>query len=278
MQSLDLTTFEAEVSEAGDALSPVRAGLLFARECAYPDLRPSESMVQLETLAEQARPVVSGVDTDAERGLALAEFLFETTGYRGNSADYADPRNSYLNHVLERRLGLPISLSVIYLELGQQLGLAVVGVGLPGHFIVSLAGEDGPIFIDPFHAGRQLSLADCRALARRSVGPEVTFDEAWLAPTSPRDIVARMLNNLRGFYISVEDWPLAIRVLERLRQLQPHDGRHLRDLGLLYYRHGAYRRASTLLNDYLVRNPDAPDLDAVRRGRDRLLEELARLN
>jgi regulator of sirC expression with transglutaminase-like and TPR domain len=87
-----------------------------------------------------------------------------------------------------------------------------------------------------------------------------------------------MLNNLRGFYISVENWPLAIRVLEHLRQLQSHDDRHLRDLGLLYYRNGAYRRASILLNDYLVRNPSAPDVEAVRRGRDRLLEELARLN
>jgi regulator of sirC expression with transglutaminase-like and TPR domain len=278
MPALDLTTFATEVSEAGDDLSPVRAGLLFARECAYPDLHPSDYLARLDALVEEARPVLSGAGSDAERGLALSAYLFETAGFRGNSAEYADARNSYLNQVLERRLGLPISLSVIYLEVGRQLGLAVDGVGLPGHFIVSLAGEDGPILIDPFHAGRRLSHADCMALAQSAMGPGVAFDQGWLAPTGARDIVARMLNNLRGFYISVEDWPLAIRIVEHLRQLQPRDDRHLRDLGLLHYRNGAYRRASRLLNDYVLRNPSAPDLEAVRRGRDRMLEQLARLN
>jgi regulator of sirC expression with transglutaminase-like and TPR domain len=118
---------------------------------------------------------------------------------------------------------------------------------------------------------------DCRELVRRSTGQE-RLDPEWLLPTPPRDIVARMLNNLRGFYLSVEDWALAIAVLERLQALQPGVSTHVRDLGVLHYRNGQFRKASALLNEYLVREPDAPDGDSVRQGRDLLLEELGRLN
>jgi regulator of sirC expression with transglutaminase-like and TPR domain len=278
MTEIDSTTFEAEVNRAGDNLSPVRAGLLLARECAYPTLQPSDYLTQLDELAGEARPRLAARATDTARAAALAEYLFQAEGFRGNRADYSDPRNSYLNEMLERRLGLPITLSVIFLEVARQLDLAAAGVGMPGHFIVSVLGEDGPVYLDPFNTGQELSLAECAALAQRAMGRAAGFDPAWLKPTPQRDIVARMLNNLRSFYVSVEDWPLAIRVLERLRTLQPAVSSHVRDLGVLHYRNGAIRRASELLNEYLVRSPAAADVDAVRQGRDRLWEELARLN
>ncbi len=278
MAALDETTFAAEVAAAGDDLSPLRAGLLLARECAYPTLRPSDYVVQIEDLALAANAALAGYSPPLERGLALAAFLFQTYGLRGNAADYADPRNSYLNQVLERRLGLPISLSVIFLEVGQRLRLPVAGVGLPGHFIVSVTGDDGPQYLDPFHGGRVLTVDDCRELVRSVAGFQGVFDPAWLAPTPPREIVARMLNNLRSFYISVEDWPLAIALLERLIALQPEVPGHVRDLGVLHYREGAYRQASRLLNEYLARAPHAADTETVRKGRDLMLAELARLN
>lgn len=278
MVELDQTTFAAEVAAAGADLSPLRAGLLLARECAYPDLRPSDYVIQVEDLALAAQAAVAGYPTPHVRGLALAEFLFQTYGLRGNADDYADPRNSYLNQVLDRRLGIPISLSVIYLEIGRRLGLPVAGVGLPGHFIASVTGVDGPEYLDPFHGGRRLSVDDCRELVRSAAGLREAFDPAWLAPTPPREIVARMLNNLRAFYISVEDWPLAITLLERLIVLQPEVPGHVRDLGVLHYREGAYRQASRLLSEYLTRVPNAPDAETVRQGRELMLAELARLN
>ncbi len=276
MRALDTTSFEIEVSEAGEALSPARAGLLVARECAYPDLRPSEYLAQLDDLAAAAR--VGAQPEGLDRALALSRWLFETMGFQGNRAEYADPRNSYLNQVLERRLGIPITLSVVYLEVAQRLDIPAHGVGLPGHFIVAVPGEDAPVFLDPFHGGRRLSVDDCAELVRKSVGFDGEFDPGWLAPTPPRDIVARMLNNLRAFYMSVEDWPLAIKIMERLSLLQPDVATHTRDLGILHYRGGAFRKASSLLNEYLAREPNASDAEAVRQARNRLLEELGRLN
>ncbi len=278
MVALDETTFAAEVVAAGDDLSPLRAGLLLARECAYPDLRPSDYVIQIEDLALAAQAALAGHGTPYTRGLALAEFLFQTYGLRGNAADYADPRNSYLNQVIERRLGIPISLSVIYLEIAGRLGLPVAGVGLPGHFIVSVTGADGPQYLDPFHGGRLLTVDDCRELVRSAAGVPGAFDPAWLAPTPPREIVARMLHNLRSFYLSVEDWPLAIALLERLMVLQPDLPGHVRDLGVLHYRAGAYRQAARLLNEYLARAPQAADAETVRQGRALMLAERARLN
>ena len=279
MTDIDHTTFAREVQRTGGRLSPGRAGLLFAREVAYPDLLPSASLAILDDLAIEAQRAIAPQPADPEaRGIALADYLFNQAGYQGNADDYADPRNSYLNQVLSRRLGLPISLSVIFLEVGWRLQLPVAGVGLPGHFIVSVSGSDGPVYLDPFHGGRQLNQDDCRNLALAALGSQAVFEPSWLAPTAPRDIVARMLNNLRAFYVSVEDWPLAIAVLTCLQALQPDLPDHVRDLGVLHYRNNSFKKASELFNDYLVLRPDAPDADSVRDGRNRLWEELARLN
>jgi regulator of sirC expression with transglutaminase-like and TPR domain len=278
MRPLDATDFATEVRQAGGDLSPLRAGLLFARECAYPALRPSEYLDQIEALRVAAWTEVARHGSGRARGLALARFLFEQQGFTGNATDYGDPRNSYLNEVLDRRLGLPITLSVIFLEVGQRLGLPVAGVGLPGHFIVRVGDGLEPLFLDPFHGGRALSHEDCQRLVQQATGQGQVFDPNWLDPTHPRDIVARMLNNLRRFYLEVEDWPLAIAVLERLQALQPEVAAHLRDLGVLHYHNQAWRKASQSFNDYLARDPEAPDADTVRRARDRMLAELARLN
>lgn len=278
MTEIETTTFEAEVREAGEQLSPVRAGLLLARECAYPELRPTHYLVQLQVLAAQADRSLRGLNTLAERGEALAAYLFQEAGFRGNAEDYTDPRNSYLNQVLDRRLGLPITLSVVFLELANQLDLPARGIGLPWHFIVSVVGDGEPLYLDPFHGGRRLTVAECLALMRPTQGPAAGFDPEWLQPTSSRDIVARMLNNLRAFYVSVDDWPMAIRIVEHICQLQPAVSGHLRDLGLLHYRAGQLGRAATLLSEYLWRSPTASDVEAVRKSRDLLRIELARLN
>lgn len=275
MTDLDETTFAEEVQAAGAALSPARANLLFAREIAYPDLRPSVYLQQLEDLAEAAARISGGGD-GAARARALADFLFRQQGFRGNRAEYNDPRNSFLNELLTRRLGLPISLSVLFLHLGQQLGLPVQGVGMPGHFIVSVTTEAGPLYLDPFNGGEPLTREQCLELVQQATGYRGPFDVRWLAPTPPRDIVARMLNNLRNFYSQAEDWPRTASVIERLRELQPETPTHARDLGMVLYRLGALRRAAESLTEYLALAPNARDADQVRQSRDLLWDELAR--
>ena len=278
MRDRNRTTFKTEVQAAGQKLSPARAGLLFARELAYPDLRPSDYLIQLDDLAAAAHPFMETHRTARNRWLALAEFLFQRLNFSGNQLDYYNPLNSYLNEVLDRRLGIPISLSVIYLEVGWRLGLPVVGVGLPGHFIVSVTDHSEPLYLDPFHGGVELTLDDCARLVQEASGHRGGFDGRWLTPTTPREITARMLNNLRGFYAQKEDWLLAAAVLERLHVLQQGVSSHLRDLGLVHYRNESFRQALQFLDQYLAREPDAPDFDSVRQSRDLLFEHLMRLN
>jgi regulator of sirC expression with transglutaminase-like and TPR domain len=278
MDDIDRATFKSELRRAGEDLSPARANLLLAREIAYPDLRPSDYVIQLDDLSVAGHAALAGYPTPETRGLALAEFLFHSVGFRGDSHNYTNPRNSYLNDVLEQRAGLPISLSVIFLEVARRLGIAAAGVGMPGHFIVSVQSADGSLYLDPFHGGMTITRADCERLVSQATGYPGSFDSRWLAPSTPRDIVARMLNNLRNFYVQAEDWPHAIAVVERLRTLQPHVNSHWRDLGLLHYRAGAYHIASEFLDQYLAREPDAHDAQSVRQNQDRLLDHLTRLN
>ena len=146
---------------------------------------------------------------------------FTQQRFRGNSATYQDPRNSYLNEVIERRLGIPISLSVIYIAIAQDLGLPAHGVGLPGHFIVGIRDNGDEIYIDPFHGGVRLFQADCVQLVREATGISGAFQPEWLKPVSPVVILTRMLNNLRNIYLHQADWTHALAVVERLRLLQP---------------------------------------------------------
>lgn len=277
--TIDATTFTEEVHVAGEGLSPVRANLLFAREVLYPDLRPSTTLAALNSLAEAAMRSIAIHSTVVSRGTALAEYLCDTAGLHGNRAEYGDPRNSYINDVLRRRLGLPISLAAIYLYVGQQLNLPVAGVGMPGHFIVSVQGDEvEPTYIDLFNGGKTLTRGDCVQLVQQATGHRGAFDRRWLAPTSARDTVARMLGNLRNTYTQLEDWPLLLRVLARLCELQPDEPIHVRDLGTALYRNGALRSAAERLTEYLARAPHAADADQVRRSRDMLVDELAQLN
>ena len=275
---IDVRTFADEVRAAGDALSPARANLLAAREIAYADLRPSVVLDELNTLAESARPALAAHRTPATRGQALAECLFQTAGLHGNREEYGDPRNSYLNEVMRRHLGLPISLSAVFLYVAERLDLPAEGVGMPGHFIVSVPAAAGPVYLDPFNGGQSLTRADCEHLVQQSTGYHGAFDRRWLRPTPPRDIVARMLGNLRNTYTQLEDWPPLLRVLDRLCELQPDEPSHVRDLGTVLYRSGALRSATERLTEYLTRAPHADDADQVRRSRDLLVDELSRLN
>lgn len=241
------------------------AALSFAQEICYPNLEVEKYSYQVECLAEEARHKIhSGLSLElqAER---LASFLFQEKGFKGNSDQYHDPRNSYLNEVLERHLGIPISLSVIYLALAERLGLPAHGVGLPGHFIVGLQIESGDLLLDPFHEGQQLSLIDCARLVELSTGYSGRFQSEWLDPLNHSDILARMLYNLRSIYIQRDDWKLALAVVEHLQLLQPTYPGHLRDLGVICREAGLFQQAIDYFQRYLVAVPEAQDAALVRR-------------
>lgn len=261
-----------------DEINVPRAALQFARALAYPGLDVAAYMAVLHELAEEASenvPMSAPVSLQAE---ILAAFLFDERGFHGNTADYGDPRNSFLNEVLERRLGIPITLSVIYVDIAARLGVPAFGIALPGHFIVGVRERESNILLDPFHGGRRLSLSDCAELIHLTSGYEGPLEAAWFAPAAPRDILARMLNNLRATYVQRNKWQRAAAVIRLLRQTQPEAPEHLRDLGLVYYRQRDLPLAAHYLDEYLRHAPDAADAQVIRDGMKDILEEWVQMN
>jgi regulator of sirC expression with transglutaminase-like and TPR domain len=255
-----------------------RAALRFSKEIAYPTLEIDRYLALLDQLGGWARAVVPLDSPAFLQARELGEFLFQRFGFHGNAEAYEDPRNSYLNEVMDRRLGIPISLSVLFVAVAQAVGLQAYGIGLPGHFIVGVQDQLGVAYFDPFHAGRQLTVEDCARLVESTAGVGGTFQMEWLQPAAPADILVRMLNNLRNVYLKGEAWPQLIAVIERLRLLQPDLPGHLRDLGLLHHQLGALRLAIQFYEQYLQRAPDAPDAETVRGNLQAAASQIARKN
>lgn len=273
---MDSWSFAEEVK-----LTPInlpRAALQFARELAYPYLDVSAYMTQLRILAETAYYAAPAGQPPLVRAELLAKFLFQDQGFRGDTADYGNPRNSFLNDVLDRRIGIPISLSLLYLAIAERIGITAFGVGLPGHFIVGVQNDDQVAYFDPFHRGQRLTLADCAQLVRQTTGYDGAFQPEWLKPVTNEQILARMLNNLRLIYVGRNLWSQALAVLKLLRQIQPDVPQYERDMGLIYLRLGEIRQAAFLLEEYLQEVPNAPDADAIRRGVRDELQAWVRLN
>ena len=255
-----------------------RAALLAAREIAYPDLDVAHYLTVLSELADMASDQIglrNPILTQAEQ---LADFLFDGIGFEGNRDDYYDPRNSLLNDVLERRTGLPITLSILYINVARHLGLEAYGIGLPGHFIVGIRDEEESHWLDPYHGGRWISLNDCAEIIQVATGYEGPLDAAWFSPISAQDTVARLVHNLRTTYVYRKQWSYAARSIQVLQMMQPDAPEHLRDLGLVYLRQQSIPQAAHFLNEYLTQSPDASDAAMIRQGTKQLLEDWAILN
>ncbi len=255
----DLEAFAGEVQHAGIDLA--RAALVMGK-FAYPELDVAGYLSRFDRLADAANHALQAADLPA---LTLAEFLFDELGFSGNAGDYADPRNSFLNEVLERRLGIPISLSVLYLEIAKRVDIRAEGVGLPGHFIVRVTKKNGEvIYLDPFHGGQLLSEDDCRRRVAAVTGGALPFHESFLTPVQSRYILTRMLNNLKNFYSATNDFARSAKVIERLLVLNPDDVTEMRNLGVLYGQMGKRRQAVDLLEYYLNAWPNAQDANVIR--------------
>jgi regulator of sirC expression with transglutaminase-like and TPR domain len=279
-QDSSLSAFAHEVNSGQAEINLARAALALA-SFEYPNLNIQTYVERIDRLAEAAQPAMREADSPA---LGLAQFLFSTLGFSGNEEDYTDPRNSFLNDVIERRLGIPITLSVLFLEVARRVGVMAEGVGLPGHFIVCIQGgvagdaNSFVLYLDPFHRGALLSEEDCKARVQTITQGRLPFDSAFLNPVSHRYILTRMLNNLKNFYASANDFERAARVIERLLVLNPHDASEMRNLGLLYGSQGKKKQAVVLLENYLAATPDASDAGVIRRHIASLVSDVSRWN
>ena len=265
--------FRSAVRRPAAEIDLAQAALLYARD-AYPDLDPALYLNQLDEWAEDIRPAM-GTSTDSLT--TLNRFLFDELRFQGNRRFYGDPRNSYLNQVIDRRLGLPITLSVIYLEVARRVGLQMEGVGLPGHFIVRYLAHSGARLIDPFHQGRLLSIEDCRKLVVDLSDGALEFQPAMLEPVGTSQILARMLTNLKNAYVQQRQFDHAVPVVERLIDLAPDEPAHLRDFGLLHYQLHHYGPAMQALLQYVSIVGAEPD-DPARQVIAHLQTQIARLN
>jgi regulator of sirC expression with transglutaminase-like and TPR domain len=226
--------------------------LMIARlEC--PHLNPAPYLRQLDAMGVAARErlVSSGCLEDvraAETAVdVLNAYLFDEQGFSGNRDRYDDPSNSFLNEVLERRTGIPITLALVYMEVARRAGIDIDGVNFPGHFLMRCA----PMILDPFHRGARLSEHDCRRLLERHVGEEAAFDPALLMPATKPQMLTRMLLNLKRIYVRLHSFPQAREVTELLLAVDPPGLAELRDRGLLAYHMNDFSAALRDLQQYL---------------------------
>jgi len=252
-----------------------RAALAVAR-IEYPELDERRELARLDALAAR---VGAGRRSEARATLErLRRFLFDEEGFRGNADEYYDPRNSCLNDVLDRKLGIPITLSVLTMEVGRRVGLDIVGVGLPGHFIVSATIDSRPVLLDPFHGGVVLTPSSAADVAARAVGRPVKIEEAHWAPCPRRQIVVRMLRNLKTIYARRSDWDRALGVIDRLLLIDSETPMHLRDRGTVLVKAGRLWEGAAEWESYLNRYPSVPDAEAFRRELRRVRQELGSRN
>ena len=269
--------FRQAVDRPEDKIDLGRAALTIALTD-YPNLDVLDYLARIDQLAGE---VASRLDSEADiyRSMAALNYvLFKQHGFHGNRKDYFDPKNSFLNEVIERKTGIPITLSVLYMEVARRVGLALDGVGFPGHFLVKCVGDGEEIVIDPFDGGEIKSRADIDKMLFNLYGGKVAFHSDLLAPSTKRDILKRMLANLKAIYINENDLVKSLSVLDRVLILDPASAEDARDRGVVYLRLECYAQAREDFETYLRLRPDADDAILVREQLVRLAKEVTRIH
>ena len=263
--------FAALVSSSGQDLDLALAALLVAAE-EYPQIAPELYLRRLDLLSEKVRDRLADETAPLVVLHEMNRVLFEEEGFRGNTEAYYDPRNSFLNDVLDRRLGIPLTLSLLYMEVGWRLGLELHGINFPGHFLVGYDGAAFRLLIDPFQRGEIRFEDQAQELLDRVYGGAVRLQPEYLRRASRKDIIARLLSNLKSVYLNARQDARALTVIERLMLVRPTAKEELRDRGMVLARVGRTDEALIDLRTYLNATPDAPDAQRVQL----LIDELER--
>ncbi len=262
---------------AREPIPLARAALLIAKE-EYPDLDVDRCLDRLADLAREASRWVGAAANTVEQVQSLSRFLFEHHRFTGNQDNYGDPRNSFLNEVLERKLGIPITLSVIYIEVGRRTGMKLEGVSFPGHFLVKATDERGELIIDPFNEGMILNLEQLRARLNQVYGQPVELHPAMLRAAPSRQILSRMLRNLKNIYVAASDFMRAIAALDRILILEPRSLEDILERAKLYETLECFQAALDDLQSFLSIAPDHPIAEAAREGVIRLSRQVSRIS
>lgn len=252
----------------GASLDLAKAALLIAA-VEYPDVDIDHELGLLDSLAGGAAHRLGDTRDTIFALNTLSEYLFDEVGLQGNTDDYYDPRNSYLNQVLKRQLGIPITLSLVYLEVGKRLNIPLVGIGMPGHFLLRHRDET-ELFVDPFNRGILLSQEECAQRLAEITQERIDWDPGFLNPIGNREYVARMLRNLKSIYVQHRDFQRALAIIDRLVWMQSHARIELRDRGLVKHRLGLNQEAAEDIGAYLETAPPGSDAEELRQLLDQL--------
>jgi regulator of sirC expression with transglutaminase-like and TPR domain len=258
----------------------VEAALLIAAH-EYPGLDVPAYQSRMDRIALTLRDRLRRDIGPTEAILALNRYLFDELGFQGNALDYYDPRNSFLNEVLDRKLGIPITLALVYVEVGRRIGLALHGVSFPGHFLVKCPARNGMLVLDPYARGASLSLDDLQQRLRALRGgatPPADIARHMLAAAGKKDILARMLRNLKGIYLQRRDPARALAAADRVIALEPRAAEEYRDRAAIYLDLECFRAALSDFRNYLMLKPGADDAAVVQRRVVELQQIAARLN
>ena len=268
--------FAEIVALPDERINLAEAALLIAAE-EYPRLNVAAYLEKLDRISDIARDRIALAVDASDFISAINATLFEDYGFQGNRDNYYDPRNSFLNEVIDRRVGIPITLSVLYIEVARRIGLALEGVGLPGHFIVRHQAAEEAIYIDPFNGGRVLGEMGCAELVTEMSGGRRRLEPEHLRPVTKKQLLTRMLSNLLAIYAR-NDHRRALGVIERILILQPNSPAHVRDHGLLLALVGQTAQALVALERYLQMEPAAADAELVREQIRTIKQDSAKLN
>jgi regulator of sirC expression with transglutaminase-like and TPR domain len=270
--------FARELAKNDTEINLARAALLISEHLNQLSDISAYYLALLDDLAQALRPAIIAARTDEEVIETFNRYLFEELQFHGNSENYYSPNNSFLNKVLELRTGIPISLSVICLEIGWRLGLPLAGLGLPGHFVIGYNLPLAPVYIDVFNQGKILSEDDCLALGQTPLSERLAFRDEFLQPASKKAILFRMLLNLKQIYLRLENWELVHRTIDLMLVVQPNQTSEFRDRGVVAYRLNRLREAIFDIRRYLFFTPDAPDANWLKQHLEMMEEKLSRLN
>lgn len=256
----------------------LRAALTFAR-IEYPELDPAPYVQQIEELSRRVESKIDDPGDPAQCIAALNFVLFDEEMFRGNTADYYNPRNSFINDVLDRRLGIPITLALLYMEVGRRAGFQLFGVGMPGHFMLKHYDIDGrSFFIDAFERGSVLSEDDCKRKIESIHAGQITLRPEFLMIVTRRQMLTRMLNNLRTIYLSRRDFRRAVHVVDLILVIYPRSPEDVKQRAALRYNLHDFKGALSDFEEYVKMAPDASDADEIRQTALGIRRSMAMMN